>query len=198
MAVVTEKCFYTLSPDTGGSTRQSNSYCGVVGTKPTHGTVFRYGLVVYDSSPGQIGPTTKDVTDCITVLEVIPSCDNKDSASVRCDDYQFTSALTDGVKGMRIEIPEDYFIEGLDSDIRDAILAATGTFRKRDVVMEGFDLGLVKYVVPAYCVIAIVGANSNLSRFDGVKYGHRVKEYEGLRSIYKRSRSEGFDPEMKR
>ena len=138
------------------------------------------------------------MTDCATILEVISSYDNKDSTSVKRDDYQFTSALVDDVKGMRIGIPRDYFIEGLDSGVRDAILAAADTFREKGAVVEEFDLGLVEYAVPAYYVIATAEASSNLSRFDGVKYGHRAKEYEGLHSMYKKSRSEGFGPEVKR
>ena len=197
-AVAAEECFYALGSDTGGSIRQPSSYCGVVGIKPTYGTVSRYGLVAYGSSLDQIGPIAKDVTDCATILEVISSYDNKDSTSVKRDDYQFTSALVDDVKGMRIGIPRDYFIEGLDSGVRDAILAAADTFRKKGAVVEEFDLGLVEYAVPAYYVIATAEASSNLSRFDGVKYGHRAKEYEGLHSMYKKSRSEGFGPEVKR
>ena len=197
-AVAAEECFYALGSDTGGSIRQPSSYCGVVGIKPTYGTVSRYGLVAYGSSLDQIGPIAKDVADCATILEVISSYDNKDSTSVKRDDYQFTSALVDDVKGMRIGIPRDYFIEGLDSGVRDAIQAAADTFREKGAVVEEFDLGLVEYAVPAYYVIATAEASSNLSRFDGVKYGHRAKEYEGLHSMYKKSRSEGFGPEVKR
>ncbi len=197
-AVAAKECFYALGSDTGGSIRQPSSYCGVTGIKPTYGTVSRYGLVAYASSLDQIGPVAEDVTDCATILEVISSYDRKDSTSVQRDDYDFTSALVDDVKGMRIGIPKDYFIEGLNQDVREAILAAAGTFREKGAVVEEFDLSLVEYAVPAYYVIASAEASSNLSRFDGVKYGHRAKEYEGLHSMYKKSRSEGFGTEVKR
>lgn len=197
-AVAAEECFYALGSDTGGSIRQPSSYCGVTGIKPTYGTVSRYGLVAYASSLDQVGPIARDVTDCATILEVISSYDRKDSTSVKRDDYDFTSALVDDVRGMRIGIPKDYFIEGLNQDVREAIQAAADTFREKGAVVEEFDLSLVEYAVPAYYVIASAEASSNLSRFDGVKYGHRAKEYEGLHSMYKKSRSEGFGAEVKR
>lgn len=197
-AVAAAECFYALGSDTGGSIRQPSSYCGVTGIKPTYGTVSRYGLVAYGSSLDQIGPIAKDVTDCATVLEVIASYDKKDSTSVKRKDYDFTSALTGDVRGMKIGIPTDYFIEGLDPDVRDAIRAAADVFREMGAVVEEFDLSLVEYAVPAYYVIASAEASSNLSRFDGVKYGHRAAEYDGLHSMYKKSRSEGFGAEVKR
>lgn len=197
-AVAASECFYALGSDTGGSIRQPSSYCGVTGIKPTYGTVSRYGLVAYGSSLDQIGPIAKDVTDCATVLEVIASYDKKDSTSVKRKDYDFTSALTGDVRGMKIGIPTDYFIEGLDPDVRDAIRAAADVFREMGAVVEEFDLSLVEYAVPAYYVIASAEASSNLSRFDGVKYGHRAAEYDGLHSMYKKSRSEGFGAEVKR
>lgn len=197
-AVAAQECFYALGSDTGGSIRQPSAYCGVTGIKPTYGTVSRYGLVAYGSSLDQIGPIAKDVTDCAAILEAISSYDKKDSTSVRREDYDFTSALVNDVKGMKIGIPRDYFIEGLDRDVRDAIKAAADTFREQGAIVEEFDLSLVEYAVPTYYVIASAEASSNLSRFDGVKYGHRAKEYEGLHNMYRKSRSEGFGPEVKR
>ena len=197
-AVAAEECSFALGSDTGGSIRQPSSFCGVTGIKPTYGTVSRYGLIAYGSSLDQIGPVAKDVTDCATILEAITSYDKKDSTSVKRDDTDFTSALVDDVKGMRIGIPKDYFGEGLNPEVKDAVLAAAKVLEEKGAIVEEFDLGLVKYAIPAYYVIACAEASSNLARFDGVKYGYRTKEYEGLHNMYKKSRSEGFGPEVKR
>ena len=197
-AVAAEECVFALGSDTGGSIRQPSSFCGVTGIKPTYGTVSRYGLIAYGSSLDQIGPVAKDVTDCATILEAITSYDKKDSTSVKREDTDFTSALVDDVKGMRIGIPKDYFGEGLNSEVKEAVLAAAKVLEEKGAIVEEFDLGLVKYAIPAYYVIACAEASSNLERFDGVKYGYRTKEYEGLHNMYKKSRSEGFGPEVKR
>lgn len=197
-AVAAEECFYALGSDTGGSIRQPSSFCGVTGIKPTYGTVSRYGLIAYGSSLDQIGPVAKDVTDCATILEAITSYDKKDSTSVKRENTDFTSALVDDVKGMKIGIPRDYLGEGLDSEVKTAILAAAKTLEEKGAIVEEFDLSLVEYAIPAYYVIAAAEASSNLARFDGVKYGYRTKEYEGLHNMYKKSRSEGFGPEVKR
>lgn len=197
-AVAAEECFYALGSDTGGSIRQPSSFCGVTGIKPTYGTVSRYGLIAYGSSLDQIGPVAKDVTDCATILETIASYDKKDSTSVQREDTDFTSALVDDVKGMKIGIPRDYLGEGLDSEVKEAILAAAKTLEEKGAIVEEFDLSLVEYAIPAYYVIAAAEASSNLARFDGVKYGYRTKEYEGLHNMYKKSRSEGFGAEVKR
>lgn len=197
-AVAANECFYALGSDTGGSIRQPSSFCGVTGLKPTYGTVSRYGLVAYGSSLDQIGPIAKDVTDCATILEVISSYDKKDSTSVRREDLNFTAALIDDVDGMRIGIPGEYIGEGLDPSVREAVLRAADVLRERGAIVEEFDLSLVEYAIPAYYVIACAEASSNLSRFDGVKYGYRTKEYEGLHNMYKKTRSEGFGPEVKR
>lgn len=197
-AVAANECFGALGSDTGGSIRQPSSYCGVTGIKPTYGTVSRYGLVAYGSSLDQVGPVAKDVADCAAILEAISSYDNKDSTSIRRDDCDFTAALQDDVKGMRIGIPRDYFGEGLDLEVKDSILAAARVLEEKGAIVEEFDLSLVEYAIPAYYVIASAEASSNLSRFDGVKYGYRAKEYEGLHNMYKKSRSEGFGSEVKR
>ena len=197
-AVAAEEAPYALGSDTGGSIRQPSSFCGVVGIKPTYGTVSRYGLIAYGSSLDQIGPVAKDVTDCATILETIASYDPKDSTSIRRDSYDFTSALVDDVKGMRIGIPKDYFGDGLDAEVKENILQAVKVLEEKGAVVEEFDLSLVKYAIPAYYVIASAEASSNLARFDGVKYGYRTEEYEGLHNMYKKSRSEGFGPEVKR
>ena len=197
-AVAAEECFDALGSDTGGSIRQPSSFCGVTGIKPTYGTVSRYGLIAYGSSLDQIGPVAKDVTDCATILEIIASHDEKDSTSVKRDDLDFTSALVDDVKGMKIGIPKDYLGEGLDNEVKDAILNAAKVLEEKGAIVEEFDLSLVEYAIPAYYVIACAEASSNLARFDGVKYGYRTEEYDGLHNMYKKSRSEGFGAEVKR
>ena len=197
-AVAAEECPYALGSDTGGSIRQPSSFCGVVGIKPTYGTVSRYGLIAYGSSLDQIGPIAKDVTDCATILETIASHDPKDSTSMKREDYRFTEALVDDVKGMRIGIPKDYFGEGLDTEVKGQILNAVKVLEEKGAIIEEFDLSLVQYAIPAYYVIASAEASSNLSRFDGVKYGYRTQDYEGLHNMYKKTRSEGFGAEVKR
>ena len=197
-AVAAEEAPYALGSDTGGSIRQPSSFCGVVGIKPTYGTVSRYGLIAYGSSLDQIGPLTKDVTDCATVLETITSHDPKDSTSMKREDTDFTSALVADVKGMKIGIPRDYFGEGLDPEVRDAVLAAAEVLKAQGAEVEEFDLSLVDYAIPTYYTIAAAEASSNLERFDGVKYGYRAQNAEDLHTMYKRSRSQGFGPEVKR
>ncbi len=201
-AVAAEECFFALGSDTGGSIRQPASFCGVVGLKPTYGTVSRYGLIAYGSSLDQIGPLTKDVTDCATVMEAIASHDTKDSTSIDRaaigKDTDFTSALIEDVKGMKIGIPRDYFGDGLDSEVKGAVLAAARALEAKGAIVEEFDLSLVEYAIPTYYTIAAAEASSNLERFDGIKYGYRTPEYEGLHNMYKKTRSEGFGPEVKR
>lgn len=197
-AVAAEECSYALGSDTGGSIRQPSSFCGVTGIKPTYGTVSRYGLIAYGSSLDQIGPVAKDVTDCATILETISAHDPKDSTSVERQDTDFTSALVDDVKGMKIGIPKDYFGAGLDPEVKEAVLQAAKELEKKGAIVEEFDLSLVEYAIPAYYVIACAEASSNLARFDGVKYGYRTSEYDGLHQMYKKSRSEGFGAEVKR
>lgn len=197
-AVAAEECNYALGSDTGGSIRQPSAFCGVTGIKPTYGTVSRYGLVAYGSSLDQIGPVAKDVSDCAAILEAIAVHDAKDSTSVRREDTDFTSALVDDVKGMKVGIPRDYFGEGLDSEVRAAVLKAADVLKDKGAVVEEFDLSLVEYAIPAYYVIACAEASSNLERFDGIKYGWRSGQYEGLHQMYKKTRSEGFGEEVKR
>ena len=197
-AVALNECFFALGSDTGGSIRQPSAFCGITGMKPTYGTVSRYGLIAYGSSLDQIGPMTKNVTDCAAVLETIASYDKKDSTSMKREEYNFTSALVRDVKGLRIGLPKDYFGDGLDSEVKAAIFKAAETFKRMGAIVEEFDLGLVQYAIPAYYIIASAEASSNLERFDGVKYGYRTKEYGDLHSMYKKTRSEGFGSEVKR
>ena len=197
-AVAAGECSCALGSDTGGSIRQPSSFCGVTGIKPTYGTVSRYGLIAYGSSLDQIGPIARDVTDCALLLEILASHDPKDSTSLHREDTRFSEALKTDVKGMRIGIPRDYLGEGLQPEVRTAVLEAAEILREQGAVVEEFDLSLVDYAIPAYYVIASAEAGSNLARFDGVKYGYRTEEYEGLHQMYKKTRSEGFGAEVKR
>lgn len=197
-AVAAEEAFYALGSDTGGSIRQPAGYCGVTGIKPTYGTVSRYGLIAYASSLDQIGTIGRNISDCSAALEIISGHDPKDSTSAPDKKYQYTKALVDDVKGMRIGIPRDYLGEGLEEEVRAGILAAAETFRKKGAIVEEFELHSVDYAVPSYYVIACAEASSNLSRFDGIKYGYRSPEAEGLQEVYKLTRSEGFGSEVKR
>ena len=197
-AVAAGETFLALGSDTGGSIRQPSSFCGVTGMKPTYGTVSRYGLIAYGSSLDQIGPVAKDVTDCAALLQTVASYDAKDATSMKRDDYDFMSALKEDVSDLKIGIPNSYFGEGLDPQVKESILKAADVLKARGAEVEYFDLDLIDYAIPAYYVIASAEASSNLERFDGVKYGFRAKEYEGLHDMYKKSRSEGFGPEVKR
>ena len=197
-AVAAEEIPYALGSDTGGSIRQPAAFCGVTGIKPTYGRVSRYGLVAYGSSLDQIGPIAKDVADCAAVLDIICKYDDKDSTSYKDASEDFSSALIDDVKGMKIGIPRDYFAEGIDEEVKSSVLAAAEVLREKGAIVEEFDLGMVEYAIPAYYIIASAEASSNLERFDGVKYGYRTKEYRDLHNMYKKSRSEGFGAEVKR
>lgn len=197
-AVAAGECFGALGSDTGGSVRQPSSYCGVTGIKPTYGTVSRYGLIAYASSLDQIGTIGKNSADCAALLEVISSHDKKDSTSMKREDTDFTSALKEDAKGLRVGIPKEYLGESLDQDVREAVETAAEYLKEQGAVVEYFDLGLMEYTIPAYYVIASAEASSNLERFDGVKYGFRAEEYQGLHDMYKKSRTEGFGPEVKR
>ena len=197
-AVALDECSYALGSDTGGSIRQPSGFCGVVGIKPTYGTVSRYGLIAYGSSLDQIGPIAKDVTDCAVILEAIASYDKKDATSCKRDSYDFTSALKADVAGMKIGIPCDYLADGIDREVKEAILKAAEQYKKLGAIVEEFDLSLVEYAIPAYYVIASAEASSNLARFDGIKYGYRTEDFTGLHNMYKKTRSEGFGAEVKR
>ena len=197
-AVAAKECFFALGSDTGGSIRQPASHCGVVGLKPTYGTVSRYGLIAYGSSLEQIGPMCKDVTDCATMLEILATGDEKDSTNIERTETNFTEALKRDVKGIRIGIPKDYLAKELNEEVKEKVLAAANLLKQEGAYIEEFDLGLVEYAIPAYYIIASAEASSNLERFDGVKYGYRNMEAEGLHQMYKQTRSDGFGKEVKR
>ena len=215
-AVAAGECFFALGSDTGGSIRQPASHCGVVGMKPTYGTVSRFGLVAYGSSLDQIGPLGRTVEDCAAALEILAGAgprpgqgeavsrdmsgegggspegivpDRRDSTYLYRKDTNFTSALKKDVAGMRIGIPRDYFGPGL---------SAAELLRGKGALVEEFDLSLVEYAIPAYYTIAAAEASSNLERFDGIKYGYRANDAQELHRMYKQTRSEGFGPEVKR
>lgn len=197
-AVAANLCSFSLGTDTGGSIRKPCSYCGVVGIKPTYGTVSRYGMIAYGSSLDQIGPMAKNVTDCAHILEVISGYDEKDSTSIKRDEYDFTSGLVNNVKDIKIGVPKDYFGDGVDEEIKKAVYQAIDVLKKQGAVVEEFDLGLSKYLVPTYYIIASAEASSNLSRFDGVRYGYRSNQYKDLDDMYKETRKEGFGKEVKK
>lgn len=191
-----------LGSDTGGSIRQPSSFCGVTGIKPTYGTVSRQGLVAYGSSLDQIGPVGKNVADCAALLEVIAGHDPGDSTSLDRQPWDFSAAMDGDVSQLRVGLPRDYFGDGLDREVREAVLAVARSLKEQGAQVEEFDLGLVPYAIPAYYVIASAEASSNLSRFDGVKYGFRAEAGDqgqmGLHEMYKKTRSQGFGPEVKR
>lgn len=195
-AVAADEVFYTLGSDTGGSIRQPAAFCGVTGIKPTYGTVSRYGLIAYASSLDQIGPIGKNVEDVAEVLSAISGYDPKDSTSVKSDAIKIT--LENNIKGKKIGIPREYFGEGLNSEVKESVLAAAKKLEELGAIVEEFDMPELKYAIPAYYVIACAEASSNLSRFDGVKYGYSSEKLGDLTDLYYNSRSEGFGSEVKR
>ena len=197
-AVAAGETYLALGSDTGGSIRQPSSYCGVTGLKPTYGTVSRYGLVAYASSLDQIGPVGKDVADCAALLEVIAGHDPKDSTSIDRQDLDFSVALSEKIAGMKFGVPKEYLAEGLSPEVKEAFMETLKTLTQLGAIVEFFSVKTMEYMIPAYYIIASAEASSNLERFDGVKYGYRADKYEGLHDMYKRTRTEGFGPEVKR
>ncbi len=197
-AVASGEVMAALGSDTGGSIRQPSAFCGVTGIKPTYGTISRYGLVAYASSLDQAGPIGRDTADCAAMLEALSGRDRKDSTSLDRKDRNFTSFLREDVREMRFGIPREYLSEGLDPQIRDTLRETAEALKEAGALVETFSLDLVDYVIPSYYVIACAEASSNLERFDGVKYGYRAKDYEGLHQMYRRTRTEGFGEEVKR
>lgn len=187
-----------LGSDTGGSIRQPCSFCGVSGLKPTYGAVSRYGLVAYASSLDQIGPMGKTVDDCAALFSVIQGKDEKDGTSMVYPKFDFDKAVKGDVGGKKIGIPEDYLGEGISPDVKDAVLAAADIFRANGASVETFKMPIVKYAIPAYYIIACAEACSNLSRYDGIKYGYSSPNADTLMETYVKTRSEGFGMEVKR
>lgn len=197
-AVAANLAPWTLGSDTGGSIRQPASLCGVVGLKPTYGLVSRYGLVAFASSLDQIGPITKDVTDSALLLNVIAGHDEKDSTSMDLPKKDYTKSLVNDVKGMKIGLPKEYLSEGVNPEVKQAILDVVKKYEEMGATVEecSFDVG--KYATSVYYIIADAEASSNLGRFDGIRYGYRSENFEDTKDIFKNSRSEGFGPEVKR
>lgn len=197
-AVAADEAVYTLGSDTGGSIRQPCSFCGVSGIKPTYGTVSRYGLIAFASSLDQIGPVGRDIKDCANVLSVITGHDSKDSTSINRPVYDFSSSFDGSVKGLKIGIPTNYFGEGLDEDVKKSVLDAAETLKALGAEIEEFQMPIIDYAIPAYYVVACAEASSNLSRYDGIKYGFRSEKGDNLLDVFYNSRSEGFGMEVKR
>ncbi len=197
-AVAARACWFALGSDTGGSIRQPAAYCGVTGMKPTYGTVSRYGLIAYASSLDQIGPIARTAADCAAVLDAIQGRDPRDATSLDAPAGGLLSSLTGDIRGMKIGLPADCFGEGLDREVRAAVLSAADVLKARGAQVEEFAFPLMDYMVPTYYIIACAEASSNLSRFDGVKYGWRAQGYEDLTDLYCKTRTQGFGSEVKR
>jgi len=197
-AIAAQQAVATLGTDTGGSIRQPASHCGCVGLKPTYGRVSRYGVIAYASSLDQVGPMTRDVTDAALLLGVIAGHDPKDSTSVDCPVPDYMAALKQGVKGLKIGLPKEYFIEGLDPDVQQAMDQAIAVYRQLGAEFVEVSLPHTNYAVATYYLIATAEASSNLARYEGVRFGHRAKESSGLIDLMMQSRSEGFGAEVKR
>ena len=197
-SVSADEAYFTLGSDTGGSIRQPAAFCGCVGLKPTYGSVSRYGLIAFASSLDQIGPMTKDVTDCAMVLNQIAGYDPKDSTSVNIEHPDFEKALTGDIKGLKIGCPKEYFGAGINPEITAAINAALGNMKAEGADFTDMSLPLNEYALPAYYMISSAEASSNLARFDGVKYGFRAEKFGDLIDLYCQTRSEGFGAEVKR
>ena len=197
-AVAARSCWFALGSDTGGSIRQPASYCGVTGIKPTYGTVSRYGLIAYASSLDQIGPLARDAADCAAVLDVLRGRDPRDGTSLDGQYGRLLDGLTGDVKGLKIGLPTDCFGDGLNGEVRQAVLAVAEVLKARGAEVAELPFPVMEYVVPTYYIIAAAEASSNLSRFDGVKYGWRAEHYDGLTDLYNKTRTQGFGPEVKR
>ena len=197
-AVAADECIAALGSDTGGSIRQPAFCCGVVGLKPTYGRVSRYGLVAFASSLDQIGPITKDVEDCAIMMNVISGYDPYDSTSINIEVPDFKQSLIRDVRGVRIGIPDEYFIEGMDPDVEKAVTQAIGHFERLGAKVQKISLPHTQYAVATYYIICTAEASSNLARFDGVKYGLRSKGFRDLMEMYTHTRAEGFGQEVKR
>jgi len=197
-AVAARQAAGTLGTDTGGSIRQPAAHCGVVGLKPTYGRVSRYGVIAYASSLDQVGPLARDVEDCARLLQTVAGYDPLDSTSVDTLVPDYLAGLRDGVKGLRIGLPREYFIEGLDPEVKSAVEGAIAAYRQLGAEIVEVGLPHTDYAVACYYLVATAEASSNLARYDGVRYGLRVEEGKGLIDMYMKSRAAGFGAEVKR
>ena len=197
-AVAARECVCALGSDTGGSVRQPASYCGVTGFKPSYGRVSRYGLIAYGSSLDQIGTLARDVRDCAALLDVIAGADGMDATSVTFPDAGFLDALNGDINGLRVGVPEECFGDGVEDDVAASVEAALDELKRAGAELVPLRLPFIRYAVPVYYILATAEASSNLSRFDGVKYGYRAEHYTTMEELYTRSRSEGFGKEVQR
>lgn len=197
-AVASGESVFSIGTDTGGSIRQPASSCNLVGLKPSKGLVSNYGVVSYASSFDQTSPITKDVKDMALVLNAITGYDPKDSTSINMEYPDYTKALTQDVKGLRIALPKEYFEEEFSQEVKEAVSASAKKLEDMGAVVEEISMPLIKHSLPAYYIIACAEASSNLARLDGVAYGHRAKDYTDVESLYSNSRGEGFGAEVKR
>ena len=197
-AVASNMVPWALGSDTGGSIRQPASFCGVVGLKPTYGLVSRYGLVAFASSLDQIGPITKDFYDSAMLLNIITGYDEKDTTSREVEKIDYTKCLKNDVKGLKIGVPKEFFGEGINEEVKESLEKAIGIYKELGAEVEEISLDIAKYSLATYYIIACAEASSNLGRFDGIRYGYRAKEFKDLKDLYRKSRSEGFGPEVKR
>ena len=197
-AVASNMVPWALGSDTGGSIRQPASFCGVVGLKPTYGLVSRYGLVAFASSLDQIGPITKDVQDCAILLNVIAGHDERDTTSSNIEKKDYTKALKNDVKGLKIGIPKEFYGEGINEEVKESLKRAIQKYKEMGAQIEEFSLDIAQYSLATYYIIACAEASSNLGRFDGIRYTYRTKEFKNLKDLYKKTRSEGFGAEVKR
>lgn len=197
-AVAANMSSYSLGSDTGGSIRQPCAFCNLTGIKPTYGSVSRYGLMAYASSLDQIGPIGKNVQDCAEVLALISGPDKRDSTSIMDKPFDFSTSYKENLNGIKIGVPKNYFGDGLNTEVSEKILAAAGVLKGLGAEIEEFEMPGIEYAVPAYYIVACAEASSNLSRYDGIKYGFSSKKASDLRETYYKSRSEGFGSEVKR
>ena len=189
---------WALGSDTGGSIRQPSAFCGTVGLKPTYGLVSRFGLVAFASSLDQIGPITKDVTDSAILLNIIAGHDEMDSTSAKVEKKDYTKSLIRDVKGLKIGLPKEYFGEGINPEVKNAVMNVAKEYEKMGAIVEECSISVTDYALATYYIIACAEASSNLGRFDGIRYGYRTENFSNLTDIYKNSRSEGFGKEVKR
>ena len=189
---------WALGSDTGGSIRQPSAFCGTVGLKPTYGLVSRFGLVAFASSLDQIGPITKDVTDSAILLNIIAGHDEMDSTSAKVEKKDYTKSLIRDVKGLKIGLPKEYFGEGINPEVKNAVMNVSKEYEKMGAIVEECSISVTDYALATYYIIACAEASSNLGRFDGIRYGYRTENFSNLTDIYKNSRSEGFGKEVKR
>lgn len=197
-SVAASLCAASLGSDTGGSIRQPAAFCGVTGMKPTYGRVSRYGLVAFASSLDQIGPIAKDAHDCAILLNAIAGYDRHDGTSSKKETMDFTSKIGQPVKNMKIALPKEFYADGIDADVRETVLAAAEKYRAMGAEIVECSMPSLKYAVAAYYLISSAEASSNLSRYDGIKYGHRSAKGETYNELIGHSRSEGFGEEVKR